>query len=282
VRGRVKTLSCNALRADPAGTISGYDLGQRDRATVIQGLLAQCDAQAPQVAGELQDDYDRFALPGSLSASFGIAQSIGLILIAIMTASAVGSDYGLGTLRTSLTRGTGRWQYLSAKFLMLIGAAAVAFLTVCIATLISSAIAGGIASPPAGGAASTASWSGSFLDLGRAWTSVVPYVALTAMATVLTRSTAAGMGIGLGYFIAEGIAIDLLSALFDWFQNVADYLPVRNITAFAGGNVGFRSTGAQDIGTVHAGLVLACYLLAFCVIALRVFQRRDVAGSSGG
>jgi hypothetical protein len=42
------------------------------------------------------------------------------------------------------------------------------------------------------------------------------------MRTVLARSSAAGMAIGLGYHFAEQILVALLSNFFSWFTNVAD------------------------------------------------------------
>src|SRR5439155_1378746 len=80
-----------------------------------------------------------------------IVQTLALILIAILTASAIGIDYGAGTLRSALTQGIGRWPYLTAKIITLAIIAllglVVALGTVTISSLIATAIAG---APPAG------------------------------------------------------------------------------------------------------------------------------------
>jgi ABC-type transport system involved in multi-copper enzyme maturation permease subunit len=104
------------------------------------------------------------------------------------------------------------------------------------------------------------------------------------MVTVSTRSAAAGMAIGLGYYFAEGILIALLSAFFQWFDKVADYLLIRNINVLAGGGFGFGPGGAGtgEIGTVQASFVLAVYTVMLAGMAIGVFQRRDVTGASGG
>ena len=53
---------------------------------------------------------DNFTLPGSVTNALGVAQGIGVILIVILTASMLGTDYSWGTLRAVLVKGTERWQ----------------------------------------------------------------------------------------------------------------------------------------------------------------------------
>ena len=78
----------------------------------------------PSVIEQIEEDRERhrefFVLPGGLANSIGVALSIGVLLVMVLGASALGTEYGWGTLRTALTRGTGRWQFLSAKVLSLV------------------------------------------------------------------------------------------------------------------------------------------------------------------
>ena len=60
-----------------------------------------------------------FTLPFSISRMTEQLPMIFVIAIMILTATVIGVEYGLGTLRATLTRGAGRWQLLSAKFVML-------------------------------------------------------------------------------------------------------------------------------------------------------------------
>ena len=277
--GQFQTVSCNDLRSDPATAVpEGTPL------EVIASLEAQCRQQAGQRQAQLQQQYASFTLPGSLSSALGIAHSIGLVLLAVLTASVVGTDHGLGTLRPIMVRGTGRLAYLAGKFLVLIAAAAGAMLAVGIVTAASSLIAAGIAQTPSGTAGEASSFADAGIALGKTWASFIPFIAFTGMVTVLTRSAAAGMAIGLGYYFAEGILIALLSALFGWFEMVAGYLLIRNINALAGGGFGFGpgGAGAGEIGLVQAGLVLAVYTAVLAGMAIVVFQHRDVTGASGG
>jgi hypothetical protein len=85
--------------------------------------------------------------------------------------------------------------------------------------------------------------------------------------------------------VAEPILIRLLSQAFDDFQKVADYLPMRNISALTssgrGGITNLISGGGADVGTLHASLVMGAWIVAFAVAATLVFRRRDVTGASG-
>ena len=78
----------------------------------------------PDIVEQIAEDRERhrefFVLPGGLANSLGVAHYIGLLLVMILGASTVGAEYGWGTLRTALTRGTGRWQFLGAKSLSLV------------------------------------------------------------------------------------------------------------------------------------------------------------------
>ena len=86
--------------------------------------------------------------------------------------------------------------------------------------------------------AGTATWSDAGLALWKAWSSTLPYLALTTFVTVFAKSSAAGMAIGLGYYFAEQLIVALFSSLFSWFQNVADFFLVRNISGWVGGSGG--------------------------------------------
>ena len=66
------------------------------------------------------DLYADFTLPASIPNALGLAYSIGIFLIVILTASVLGTEYRWRTLRSILARGTGRWQYLASKIVLLI------------------------------------------------------------------------------------------------------------------------------------------------------------------
>lgn len=251
-------------------------------AEVTAGLAAQCRQQAATLPARLERSYSAFTLPGSIPNALDTVQTLGLILIAILTASAIGIDYGAGTLRSVLTQGTGRWPYLAAKLLTLALLAALGLVIAVASVAISSLIAGNLAgaAPATSGAAAT-TWSDAGVELWKAWVSLLPYLVLTTFVTVVARSSAAGMAIGLGYYFAEQLVIALFTNFFSWFQNIADYLLVRNISAWMGGAGGFPSAAPPPDQT-HAILVLAVYTLVLGGSAFWLFERRDVQGATGG
>jgi ABC-type transport system involved in multi-copper enzyme maturation permease subunit len=276
-QGRVpRTVRCNdLLSGDPARQPTDLD------AQVTAGLAAQCRQLAPTLPARLSRAYGNFTLPGSVPNALGTVQTLGLILMAILTASAIGIDYGAGTLRSVLTQGTGRWPYLTAKLLTLGVLAALGLLVAVASVALSSVIAGGLAGAPPEAAGTAATWSDAGIAFWKAWVSILPYIALTAFVTVLARSSAAGMAIGLGYYFAEQLIVALLTNFFSWFQNVADYLLVRNISGWTGGAGGITGGTALPDQT-HAIVVLAVYTLALGAVAFWLFERRDVQGATGG
>jgi ABC-type transport system involved in multi-copper enzyme maturation permease subunit len=247
---------------------------------LAEGLRAQCLRNAEQTREEMQTMYDGFTMHGGIAAGIGAGMSFGLVLLAVLTASMLGAEYGLGTLRLVLARGTGRWRYLTGKFVLLAAAAAGALLISVVVTLITSAIASALAdSPPAGIVAETG-WAGAGIAVGKAWTGMLPFLALVGLVATVVRSTAAGMAIGLGYLFAEQILVAIFSNLFDWFDTVSDYLLIQNISVWAA-NPEFRG-GDENAAAVRTALLLIAYGAAFFAAAYWLFNRRDVAGASGG
>jgi ABC-type transport system involved in multi-copper enzyme maturation permease subunit len=88
------------------------------------------------------------------------------------------------------------------------------------------------------------------------------------------------MAIGLGYYFAEQLIVALFSNLFSWFQNVADFFLVRNISGWTGGSGGLAGGALPD--QTHAVVVLAVYTLVLGGVAFWLFERRDVQGATGG
>src|SRR5207302_4978599 len=110
-------------------------------AGVVDGLRAQCRQQLATQPQRLQRAYENVTLPGSIPLALGTLQTLGLILIAVLTASAIGIDYGAGTLRSVLVQGTGRWPYLAAKLITLVVLAGLGLVVATAPIAISSAVA---------------------------------------------------------------------------------------------------------------------------------------------
>ena len=233
-----------------------------------------------------RDVYDNFTLPGSIPNALGLAYSIGIFLIVILTASVLGTEYRWRTLRSILARGTGRWQYLASKIMLLGLLAGGALLIVVAVTAVSSLIAGALAGGAPAGSSASARWLDVPIAFGKAWFAFLPYIALAAFFTVLTTSTAAGMAISLVYYYAESIVAAIFLNLFTWFETAASYMLGRNATAWMTSGddspvISFPMGGRFGTfpSALHAFLVLMVYILALGGLALWLFRRRDLTGN---
>ena len=91
--------------------------------------------------------------------------------------------------------------------------------------------------------------------------------------------------LSLGYYFFEQIFLGIFINLFDWFQNVADFLLIYNIGVFMSGGDAEGASGIGGIlgdapGELHAFLVLAAYALVLGGLAFYLFHRRDIPGPS--
>lgn len=235
---------------------------------------------------ESGDSYSNFTLPGSIPNALGVIHGIGVFLIVILTASILGTEYRWRTLRSILSRGTGRWQYLASKVLLLALLVGAALLIVMALASISSVIAAALSGDAPARFSSSARWIDVPIAFGKGWFGLLPYMVLTAFFTVLTTSSAAGTAISLVYCYGEAIIAAIFLSLFTWFETVASYLLDRNVTAwmtsgndtlvvnlFLGGGFGTLPSA------LHAFLVLTVYIAALGGLALWLFRRKDLTGA---
>ena len=229
-----------------------------------------------------------FALPSAIPSTISSLFDIAAFLVLILTASALGTEYGWGTLRTALTRGTGRWQLLSSKLVLLMLLGAAGFLVLGATAAFSSILAAVIPPAESGGLFDSGSWGDAAVTFGKAVYGLAPYVALAALLTVLTQSSAAGMSIGMGYFVVELIFVPLLRN-FEWFEGISEALLGTNVDKWMQVSlveVEISSGGVPSeqmtSDTLQAFFILLAYTAVLAAAAFVVFQRRDITGAKGG
>ena len=217
-----------------------------------------------------------FTLPFSLNRTTGQLPMIFVIPIMILAATVIGVEYGLGTLRATLTRGAGRWQLLSAKFAMLMVAGSAAIIVITALVGIASMVAG-ILPPAAEGplvAGDAAAWKAVATALGKAVYALAPYVALAVFLTVATGSNAQGTALSMGYFLFELLIAPALGGIAGWLGNVLD-------VTLLGSNVSEWMNAAFPTDSARAFFVMLTYTAVLLGAALWIFQRRDVPGAKG-
>ena len=233
-----------------------------------------------EVSEEGLSDFTDFTLPSIITFFDPISVAFLVIPIMILAASVVGVEYGLGTLRTTLTRGVGRWQLLGAKLIMVMAASIAGVIVLSAFLAIAGGVIAGIAViiPPAEGEAligtEPQAWLDAAIGAGKVVYVLASYVALAVFLAVVTQSTAQGISMSMGYYLLELIAAPLLGGIADWLASVLD-------VALLGSNVGEWMSTANTTDTLRAFFVILAYTAVFVAAALWVFQRRDVAGAKG-
>ena len=231
-----------------------------------------------------------FILPIGLANGLVVAHFVGMILKLILASSAMGSEYGLGTLRAVVVRGVDRWRFLASKALLLTLVVAAALVIASVPLAVSGMIATSLV-PDGLELAEPGRWSTGLVVFGKVLYALLPYIALALFLTVLTSSTTFAIAIAIGYIFAEGIVISFLGTRFDrfdWFQNVLDFMLGPGVAGWLMED-GVRATG-QDAAffpldkiqsNLRAFFVILAYIVALSGAALWLIQRKDIPGFRG-
>ena len=234
----------------------------------------------------LREDLRKaFTIPHSIAGTFTGLVGFAPILIIILAASIMGTEYGWGTLRTTLTRGTGRWQLLASKLVLVLLACAAGFIIVAVIVAVASLIAAVIPPDEVNRLDEAGKWSDIALNFVKAVYALAPYIALGTFLAVLSQSSAAGISIALGYYVIELIASPLLNVT-SWGENIADFLLGNNVnewmqSAVVEVEISSASSAANQPDTLQAFLVILAYTAVLCAAAFWIFLRRDIAGARG-
>ncbi len=274
---------------------SALDAMEERRA--IRGCKENLERDAEQYTERRGFHRVGFVLPSSLSNGLSGATSIGILLIMILGASAMGVEYGWGTLRTGLITGISRRQFLGAKVMSLLLLGAAGLTIVALSVLVGSLIYASLVSGDGAGIADSGQWSTVVVMFGKAVYALVPYLVLALFLSVLTSSSSMGIAFSLAYVVVEIILLQFLSDLFDWLGTLTDFMLGPNIAGWmtqagvrsnswiADAGVFTQTGGLVRIselpGQLHAFLVLTAYIAVLGGAALWLIRRRDIAGAKG-
>jgi len=225
-------------------------------------------------------------LKESITTVMGILGSVGMILAVVLIANATGSEYSWNTMRPYLLCSESRLKMFTAKLIT----AAIFIVAGMIIGLLTAVALGALFTAIRGYSwslgMSTMSFTGhELVTFVRTIYVMLPYIMLAFLFTVLGRSTAAGIGFGIGANVLETIITGLLSLGHGWLAKIPNYLlspniqKINSLAQTSGGisiNMGSSNTTAPS--TLHAFIVVAVYCIIFTVIPLVIFQKRDVTG----
>jgi len=253
---------------------------------------------------------DDFQYPTNIGTIANLATGSGWFLIILFTAVITGEDFSRQTLRTVLSRGVGRNQYLLIRCiaLWLVVGSAVLVITL-LATLLGPFIHSQVTSDPI----SMTHWGRSLLTALRSWLTYLPFITATLFWTVLARNAGPAMGLGivlhtfeiaLGYgvpamllpFMAvdpNTVELPFLFKLLDFMAKVLSITLGYNAEIFLNWGapyhlnpefitslVGVEGQGILPTSQWRATAILAVYVVLFLGWALRIIQRRDITYSS--
>ena len=237
------------------------------------------------VETELRESMLRnLTLPGIIPWAAQLISVFGAIMLAILAASAIGSEYGWGTLRPMLATGMPRARFLAAKLTAL---ALVAFGFLALALLMCVALAIPIAllhDRPAIAVTVDLAW---LLDLaaivGRTYLTMLIPMTIAFLVGLVGRSQAAGIGAALGLLIGEQVVTALLLTTgLGWAESLVRRLPDQNSQFLIGvyNEFGPVNPPPGAIGEWQAIVTLVVYGIACVALAFVFFGRRDIRGAA--
>ncbi len=208
----------------------------------------------------------------------GFVTGLGSILMIVLAASHMGTEWAWGTLRTLLASGASRMAFLVSKYVTLV-AYAVVYMALGVAAVLAASF---LVSAQAGLDATGLDLGIVASAAGRGIYGFLPYMALAALIALWFRSAGGGIAAGLVINFTESIAAGLLISLNRDFATIANLGLSRNVqsiarvgaAAQAGGGPGGAGAPLPDQG--QAALVLAAWTLIFVALAVWRLRNRDI------
>jgi ABC-type transport system involved in multi-copper enzyme maturation permease subunit len=218
-------------------------------------------------------------LPDSLANAAQFLAVFGAMLLATLTAAAVGGEYSWGTLRQQLATGVGRMPWLAAKLVALVGMA----LGLIVLSLLANALVAVVVARTHGVPILLAPLELSWLLalVARTTLALLMPMALAFLIAVLARSQLLALAAALGTLLVDQFASPILWSLgTPWAMELIQFFPfwcVRSLLAF-----NFRVLPADlpnMMSEERALLTLASYTVGCATAALLIFRSRDVGGA---
>jgi ABC-type transport system involved in multi-copper enzyme maturation permease subunit len=202
----------------------------------------------------------------------------GSILVVIVTASLIGSEYGWNTIRPLVARAQSRVGLLSAKwivvalytvFMVIVGIVG----SLSLAAIFSVFTEGGLSSLPGG------FWMDVVVGTGRWIVASLPYAAIGFAAALLARSNAAGIAIGIGISFVESLIFPLLTFVSDIFDTVQQFGISWNAEQLVSISTQPEESFFDPVSASQAWqstAVLTVYMVVIVAATFIVFKRRDI------
>jgi ABC-type transport system involved in multi-copper enzyme maturation permease subunit len=256
-------------------------------AITVVALIAIVASGAPRDTFAADPTTFYFAYLSGVLQVFTIGSGVFLLIVG---SRLVSMEYGNGTIRLVLARGTSRLGLLAAQYtalaiaavLMLAGFAVVAAAFLAAIALAWHGSLSPITSLPA------VAWTDTWLNVLVAVVSMAVCILLGTAAAVVGRSVAFGVGVAVGYFPADNFAVIVMALLTrithqDVWVNATQYLlgPILNqlpasLQTDHRVRSAFFTPFVQGIDATHCWVVIGVYSAVFLAAAVVLTWRRDV------
>ena len=242
-----------------------------------QGLKIVIGPPREETLSIVQQMRDQVTLPDVIVTALGVAASVSRLLMVILGAMLVGSEFAWGTARHLVGRTRDRLAFVSGKLAVILGLT----LLLLVAALALGLLSGSGLTPVV---RDRVTWDfvtpGLFLRLPLALLfaalTVVPYALLAFAITLVTRSTATGLSLGLlTLIIGEPIFAQILASLPAPWNELVHYTPTACIGILKGW-MGTLIGGAAPDHTGRSVAVLLGYSLALAGLAFASFRQREL------
>lgn len=221
-------------------------------------------------------------VPNMIEDTLGLSHTLGLILMPVLAASIIGSEFSWGTMRAVVGSGVSRIQLLLAKFVTMalltiafvvvalgggvIGSAAISFLPdqAFLAARIDTSLIGDVG----------------LMMLRTIFVLLVPVVMAFTVA-VVARSLAAGIAVAIGWTMLEQVALVLAQAIDGATEFLTKVMIITNTQSVLSLNTLDPVSPVQyALNPWQSALLLTGYCLALMVVAVTIFAKRDLACAS--
>lgn len=189
---------------------------------------------------------------------------------------AAGSEYGFETWKAVLTQQPSRVTVYAAKLVTVATGTLVGVLALAAVSASASAAVAAMESQPMAWPTPLAIAEG----IGAGWLVTTMWAALGVLLSIGLRSVALPIGLGLVWLLAvQNLLASIAAPLLHWVAELQKVLPGPNagtLAASLGASTGTPGVAAI-VGTGHATLIVAGYLVAFCAVGGWLLHQRDIA-----
>lgn len=242
----------------------------------ILSLVHQFGAESDRV--ELRNSI---AVVNVFESGVQIFGFFGTVLMVIVAASLIGSEYSWNTLRPLVARAASRSGLLSAKWVLVVLYTALMVLIGIVGSIVMSMLASLLTDT----AISLPSdyWDDYAIGTIRWFVASIPYTVIGFAAALYMRSNAAGIAIGIGVSFVEPLFFGVVTLLSDVLETIQEYGIAWNVSKVTNISMHPEEGPASDFQSPVAAsqvwqsaAILGIYVTIIVISSYIVFNRRDI------